>query len=479
MGTDITLPLWLAAILALLALWAALERLLIPSVRWVLRRRLNRVIDELNTRLPLEIQPFKLTKRQVLIDRLIYDGEILEAVAETAEREEVPRQVVMADVERFAREIVPAFNAYFYFRIGYWLSRRIAQMLYRVRLGFADEAALATIDRKTTVVFVMNHRSNADYVLVTYLAADQAALSYAVGEWARIWGLRHLIRAMGAYFVRRGSDNRLYRRVLQRYVQMATEGGVTQAVFLEGGLSRDGSLGAAKLGLLDYIARAFEPEGERELVFLPVGINYDRVLEDRSLLRSLDQAARRKSRTQATRTTLAFLGHQLALAIRGRWFRFGYATVNFGRPLSLRAWLGAREADLRDLSREQRFANIQELADELMAAIALLVPVLPVSVVATAFFADPQRSLSLYELKAECHRLQRMFTAAGAHVYLPRGQEDYAITVGLRMLTLRHLVAEEDGLYHAVESELPVLSYYAKAVAHLLPKDGVAATTPA
>ena len=36
----------------------------------------------------------------------------------------------------------------------------------------------------------MNHRSNMDYILAAYLAADQAALSYAVGEWARIWPLR-------------------------------------------------------------------------------------------------------------------------------------------------------------------------------------------------------------------------------------------------------------------------------------------------
>jgi glycerol-3-phosphate O-acyltransferase len=73
------------------------------------------------------------------------------------------------------------------------------------------------------VVFVMNHRSNMDYVLVSFLAAERVALSYAVGEWARIWPLQGLIRAMGAYFVRRNSGDPLYRMVLQRYVQMATE----------------------------------------------------------------------------------------------------------------------------------------------------------------------------------------------------------------------------------------------------------------
>ena len=94
----------------------------------------------------------------------------------------------------------------------------------------------------------MNHRSNMDYVLVTYLAARAGALSYAVGEWARVWPLSRLIRAMGAYFIRRRSRGAFYRRVLARYVQMATAGGVSQAVFPEGGLSVTGAVAEPKLG---------------------------------------------------------------------------------------------------------------------------------------------------------------------------------------------------------------------------------------
>ena len=80
-----------------------------------------------------------------------------------------------------------------------------------------------------------------DYVLVAYLAASRSALSYAVGEWARIWPLQTLIRSLGAYFVRRRSGDPLYRRVLARYVQAATTGGVVQAVYPEGNLSRGGA----------------------------------------------------------------------------------------------------------------------------------------------------------------------------------------------------------------------------------------------
>src|SRR3990172_6381349 len=117
----------------------------------------------------------------------------------------MPRELAQAQVLRYAREIVPAFNAYIYFRVGYWLAGRFARLLYRVRVGFADNERLGKIDPEATVVFVMNHRSNMDYVLAAFLAAEQTTLSYAVGEWARIWPLQQLIRAMGAYFVRRNS----------------------------------------------------------------------------------------------------------------------------------------------------------------------------------------------------------------------------------------------------------------------------------
>jgi glycerol-3-phosphate O-acyltransferase len=130
-----------------------------------------------------------------------------------------------------------------------------------VRIGFVDEAALARIDPKSTIVFVINHRSNMDYVLVAFLAAEHATLSFAVGEWARIWPLQQLIRAMGAYFVRRNSGDPLVPHGSARYVQMASEAGVTQAVFPEGGLTMDGRLRAPKFGLLDYMLKTFDERG--------------------------------------------------------------------------------------------------------------------------------------------------------------------------------------------------------------------------
>src|SRR5712664_3612223 len=288
MAETVTLPAWIFVVLLVLAGLAAFERLLLPALRWLVTHPANQVIDELSTRLRIGIRPFQRTRRQALIHRLLADPKVQQAAERFSLEKKIPFGTALKHVERYAREIVPAFNAYLYFRIGYWIGRSVARALYRVRLGYIDTAGIAGIDADATVVLVMNHRSNMDYILAAFLAADQAALSYAVGEWARIWPLSALIRAMGAYFVRRNSRDELYRRVLERYIAMATEAGVPQAVFPEGGLSRDGRMGEPRLGVIDYMMRGFRMEGARDLVFVPLGINYDRVLEDRTLLLSLE-----------------------------------------------------------------------------------------------------------------------------------------------------------------------------------------------
>jgi glycerol-3-phosphate O-acyltransferase len=374
----------------------------------------------------------------------------------------------MRRVDRYAGEIVPAFNAYVYFRVGYWLAKTFAKIAYRVRLGYTDGAALAAIDPHSTVVFVMNHRSNMDYVLVSFLAAERVALSYAVGEWARIWPLQGLIRAMGAYFVRRNSGDPLYRMVLQRYVQMATEGGVPQAMYPEGGLTTDGRLRAPKLGLLDYMLKGFDPAGARDLVFIPVGINYDRVLEDRSLLRKGDPAAAKAGLLPTLATTLRFIARQLVLAVRGRRFRNGYACVNFATPVSMRAYVVGQGVDFRALDDVARRPAVAAVGALLMRRIGGAVPVLPVPLVASVLLGEPGRALSELELKAAVQSLMARIEAAGGHVYVPRTDRDYALTVGLRMLTLRGLVEEHDGLFRAHPDELALLRYYANSIGHLL-----------
>ena len=467
MTSTVTIPLWLALILSALAVWAAFERIIVPAIRYVLRRRFNRAIDELNTRLRLRIQPFKLAKRQALIDQLIFDPEVLRAVEAYAAENKVSREAAQARAREYAKEIVPSFSAYAYFGIGIRLARWLSTFLYRVRLGYLDEQAMQAVDPDAAVIFVINHRSNMDYVLVTYMASSSSALSYAVGEWARVWLLQNLIRSMGAYFVRRASRDPLYRKVLARYVHLAIAGGLTQAMFPEGGLTRDGKLRSPKLGLLSYMVSGFDPHGSQDAVFVPVGLNYDRVLEDRIQVGALATPDGEKPRLKfSPALLLGFIANSIKLRWQGRLYRYGYACVSFGRPISLRCYCAERGVDFRVLDEKRRFAEVERLGQMLMRKVGEVIPALPVSLV-SAVILGASKSLSALELKGEVEILIRRLLASGAHIHIPRADQDYAIEVGLRMLLLRHFVIEEDGLYRANPKEDIMLRYYANAIAHL------------
>jgi glycerol-3-phosphate O-acyltransferase len=424
------------------------------------------VIDEISTRLDIQIKPFQLTKRQVLIDRLVYDARVVEAVQEKAKEQNCPREVMQAEVIGYAKEIVPSFNAYLYFRLGYWLAKKVARMLYRVRIGLVDNQQFENIDPNSTVVFVMNHRSNMDYILVAFLAAEKTALSYAVGAWARIWPLQTLIRALGAYFVRRKSGNPLYRRVLERYIAMATKEGVCQAVFPEGRLTRDGYLQKPKLGVLDYMLRNYETESDPDIVFIPVGINYDRSLEDRSLLRALDPHAEKRSKWFAIKTTIRFIRRSVILMILSRWQRFGYACVNFGPSISIRNYARKQGLDFSRMNRKRRFNEIEKIADRLMSDLEHVIPILPVALVATVMSASNEDGLSAVEVETRVDELMEGLLDQGAPVYISRRNRVETVLNALNMLKLRKLVMETDGKFRATPGEDEILSYYANSIAH-------------
>lgn len=458
MFETMEIPVWTVWLAGLLAMIGLLDRILMPTVRWYLRRRMNKAILVLNEKLQLKIQPFKLTKRQVMIDRLAYDPQVIKAIVEHSQTEQIPYPVVEKMAHSYAREIVPSFSAMGYFGVAIKIARWMSRSLYRVRLGYVDEDALQAIDPQATVVFVMNHRSNMDYILVTYLAASRSALSYAVGEWARVWPLKPLISSLGAYFIRRRSRNQLYRRVLARYVQMATEAGVTQAVFPEGGLTRDGKLKPAKLGLLNYMVSGFDPETSRDIYFVPVGLNYDRVLEDRVLLAS--DEGKKISGFKKALAFFRFLGRQIALRITGKFYRFGYASVSFGTPISFKEFTQAKGPCKHEVM-------TKALGKELMAKVGAVIPILPVSLVARVFLSNQKTPLTKAMVIKKCDIQRERLMAKGAYMHIPHKNFDYAVEVGLRMLVLRKVIVEKDEKYHLVSEEVPLLSYYSNAIAHL------------
>lgn len=463
--STVTVPVWVFILLLFAATYAVLMSVLFPSVRWYIRRRLNRAVDKLNTSLQIRIRPLQRTRRQVLIDQLIFDQDVIAMIEQMAREENIPRDVLQQRVLSYAREIVPSFNAYVYYRAVYWISKKLSHFIYRVRVSAADPQGLRTIDPDATVVFVMNHRSNMDYVLISYLAAERVTLSFAVGEWARIFPLDMLIRAMGAFFVRRGSQNPLYRKVLERYVCMATKSGVCQAVFLEGGLSRDGRLGKPKLGFLDYMLRNYDWQMDRSVVFVPVGINYDRVLEDQNMV-SWESREKRLSLLQHIARLREFLGTNLFVSSRTRWMRYGYASVNFGIPVSMHTYCSNNAIDFIHLSKEQRIEKIAELANVLMEALRYVMPIIPVPVITSVLLRAGEQSLTSLEIVSGSDELLDLMIANGAAMKVDEKPRSRTLLKSLELLTARQMVLEENDHYRINPEHRMLVEYYANSIAH-------------
>ena len=448
------------AVGALLSLWLT---------RRLLRRAARRALRDFQTRLAR----YKLQERRLARAALADDPAIAAAVREHAAEHHMPEAAAQRLAARYLDEIVPYFNVLSYYKLGYNLAKMLVNLLYKTSVDYQDEGALTRIPRHDVVVYLMNHRSNADYVVVAYVLARGVHVSYAVGEWARAWPLEYVFKSFGAYFIRRRFREPLYHAVLERYVQLITRNRVTQGIFPEGGLSRDGKLRPPKLGLLDYICRTMsDPAFDRDIWFVPVAINYDRVLEDRSLIRELVDPADRPSRVAQLLTVTSYLAGNALRLVTGRLKRYGRAAVNFGTPVSLRAWLATAPPGLLDWPKERRLPELDRLAREMLERIGAVIPVTPVPLAAAALLSFDQTAIPRAAVLERMDQLRDRLHHVNAKVVRGDARIGDIWDRAWRMLRLRRLVVAEGDTLIVLPRGRPLLEYYANSIAHLLPIRG-------
>jgi len=464
----VSLPIW-AALATTLLLAGAVTLWAVRRTREAIRAWFRRAVLRAVHRFRVRIDRYKLVRRSVIRDELLLDDPVHAAVRAHCREHDVPEPQVRAQVEGYIREIVPFFNVLSYYKLGYNLSRILINLLYKTSITYADRARLDAIPRRDVVVYLMNHRSNADYVVVAYVLAQQVSISYAVGEWARVWPLEYVFKSFGSYFIRRRYREPLYHTVLERYIQLITRNGVTQGVFLEGGLSRDGALRAAKIGLLDYILRTLrEPAFDRDIWLVPVGLNYDRVLEDRSLIRELEEGVERTSRAVRLAKVSHYTGWNTLRLLTGRLRRYGRVAVNFGAPLSTRSWLAEHPGAL-DLPREERLPRVQELADTMLARIGDVIPVTPVPLAAAALLSFGETLVRRTDLLDRIDAYRDHLLARDAKLVHAERDAAAILERAWRTFRMRRLVAREGDAFVILPSQRPLLEYYANSIRHLLP----------
>ena len=459
----------LTALLSLLVLVAALW-----ATRRYLRGYARRAGRRTVLRARVRIDRYKLTRKAYVIDALLADEAIAEAVRAHSAETGASEAETWARVRRYLDEIVPFFNILAYYRLGYWVSRAALGLFYKVSVEYKRPDPFRGVPRNSVVIYLMNHRSNADYVLVAYVMMGAVSISYAVSEWARAFPLEVLFKSFGSYFIRRRYREPLYHAVLQSYVQLITRNSVTQGIFPEGGLTRDGALRPAKIGLLDYaLGVARDPDVRSRMYVVPVGINYDRVIEDRTLLRELETRREVPARDRVAQAASVgrFLIWNLGRLVTRRWRRYGRAAVTIGSPVSVDAWLAGLEAQgvsLFDAPRAERLPLVQHFCDDVLERIGAIIPVTPVPLACAALQSFDADFVSREALLERMSAMRDVLKEFNARVLQADRDIEETFDRAYRMLRMRRVIARTGTGFLILPKGRPLITYYANSIVHLL-----------
>lgn len=234
------------------------------------------------------------------------------------------------------------------------------------------------------VIFVPNHRSHVDYLLLSTLlyGNDIAVPHVAAGVNLSFWPLGPFFRKCGAFFLRRTfAGNTLYKAVFESYLRLLIQEGYCQEFFIEGGRSRTGKLSQPKMGMLSMLTQAMMEKASKDLYFVPTSITYDKVVEESIYVdESSGKPKKRESFFDIFKLT-KYAKH-----------RYGKIYVNFSTPISFNE--AAKGFILEKVGDEGKTKIVEKLAFEITSSINEAFVVTPSALVATAFLMEGKRGIT-------------------------------------------------------------------------------------
>jgi len=324
-------------------------------------------------------------------ENVLEDAGVARAIGEAVVRRGISSEAARAQAERFFREIAANMNSTFLAALNVlvtWLSRKLF-----VAIETQGLEKVADYARRQPVVLVPSHRSYFDFLILSVLFYNNYLVPphIAARDNMAFGPFGFLFRRAGAFFMRRSFDDDLYKAVFRSYVEYLVREGFTQEFFIEGGRSRTGKSLAPRMGMLSWNVQGFIDSGRRDLFFVPVGITYERLVEEGSMLEELEGGEKKRE---------SMLGLMRARKLLSR--RFGSVFVSFGEPISLaRALHGRRELFLGDET-PQRLAGkrafTEALGNEIVERINWAMVANTTSVAACALLGEARRGMFRDEL---------------------------------------------------------------------------------
>ena len=290
----------------------------------------------------------------------------------------------------YLNEIAAAYSPNWilvYSHIVAWLLRTLFDGL---SMNPEDLAAIKRMSLRGPLVFIPSHKSHFDYLLVSYVLYhnDLPCPLVAAGKNLSFWPLGPLFRRGGAFFIRRTFRGAvLYSRTFAAYIHKIIEEGYNVEQFIEGGRSRTGKLLLPKLGLLSILLNARKNGACPDLVFVPVSIGYDRVLEEKSYLQEIEGSAKQPE--------------NFWQVVRARKFlrkRYGKVYLQFGDPISLQDLTARDGRDCAEMTPKELSIFCRSLAHRIAYDIDRVSVATPHALTAAAILNAARERFSFEEL---------------------------------------------------------------------------------
>lgn len=433
---------------------------------WVgLDQRLNREMGERLSDLRRATIGPDLSHRRMLVDELMKTVAVKRAIVKMTKEEGVSKDKAVAKARKYADEIAANYTSSA-IKVFELLLKQLWDKLYDgVDVGHFEQ--LQETAQGNGLIYVPCHRSHIDYMLLSYVLYTRGIVPphIAAGVNLNLPLIGSFLRACGAFYIRRSfKDNPLYGAVFNEYLHANFVRGVSVEYFIEGGRSRTGRMLEPRPGMLQMTVRSYLRNSDTPLVFVPVYIGYEKLVESKTYVRELGGQKKKKESIFGVLKSLR--------SLRGS---FGKVYVNFGKPIPLSDILDDVQADWRTQKYDVTYRPewlpqaVDKLGSTIVNRINEAVAVNPVSLVAMAMLSTPKGSMGVKELarQAELYLTLIRKLPYSDHVTLPdmTGQEmvEYVERTGM-LLRYKH---EMGDVYHMTDKDSVLMTYFRNNILHL------------
>jgi glycerol-3-phosphate O-acyltransferase len=403
--------------------------------------------------------------RQEMMEKVLYHKNVLDAIQQVVAEEGAGEKKLRKKAYGYFREIAADFSILY---INYFY-KSVQLMFRKIFDGFhyniEDFKKIREASQAGPVIYMPSHRSHMDYLILSSMCYENKIIPphIVAGSNLLFFPMGKVFRRSGAFFMRRSFKGlKLYGTIFRQYVKTLINEGYSIEFFIEGGRSRTGKVVYPKMGILKYLIESIEEGYNKDMVFVPLSINYDRILEETSYLGEIKGKEKKKESTSAFMQSRKLLRR-----------RYGSVYLSFNEPVSYRTL--RRQFPEGDPT--------VEIGMYLTRKINEVVQVTPFSLVTTALLLLVSRGFTTEMLKERVRQLYGYL--ASCNVPMTQSLKDaefdsiiqYVISSYQNDDIVRELAREGSkdaalqglhGLYAVGDESRPRINFYKNNIVHYL-----------